>query len=88
MTVSLEEWDRAVAPILQDIEMDAIWARHYLEKIANALDRMPVKPDFVTRADAEIAQTKKALYSTLRALEKAQERFLMAERDGVSDVEA
>jgi hypothetical protein len=66
--IPLIEWDRTVSPHLQFIEAGC-------EMAARHAGFLPVRPAFESKAEIELARTRKVLETALANIIKAQERY-------------
>ena len=70
--MTLAEWDRDVAPILQNIEYDCRHAKLYAANILARMAVLPSRPEWTTTAADELDKAIKTLSEALDALEAAK----------------
>lgn len=81
-TVSLEKWDKEVAPHLQSIKTNAGWIQYYVRGILRACHAIAVRPEWETLAEDEINKTIQVLEEALSGLKRAQVIYRSKPHDG------
>lgn len=86
MTKSLSDWDRDIAPLLGDIEHDALWIKHYSVKIGFTVVALSTRPNWETKAEAELdaaivhlTEVEKRIAGTLKQLQESKLAYLAKE---------
>lgn len=69
--IPLEEWDRIMGPVLEEIRIDAGWLLHYAERIASRVKKLPARPVWVTSAEKAMEDAMIALNRVKLDMEKA-----------------
>lgn len=71
MGMPLKQWDKQIAPILRDIEVQAGWASIHAERVRKLTRKLTVKPGFDSRARDELSRAMVSLKETLAAVQEA-----------------
>lgn len=78
--MSLEEWDRRVAPFLATIGMRAGHILIDAKQIVEWVQIMPAAPDFPTEAVAKLNSARAALYEAISVIEHAMDNYDQKEK--------
>lgn len=77
---TLSEWDRSVAPVLHNIVFFSQSCQERARWISAEVSRLPLRPQWPTRAMAEIGQARDALVDALRVLARAEQAYSAIEK--------
>ena len=81
MALTLEEWDRDVAPMLNLMCMDIASAAFQIAKAKGRLMALPVRPAFDTKVEEEIKRVRKELSIATQLLDEFEQDFKDKPRD-------
>jgi len=81
MALTLEEWDRDVAPMLNLMSMDIASATFQIAKAKGRLMMLPARPAFDTKVEEEIERARKELRIAKQLLDDFEQRFKDKPRD-------
>lgn len=73
--MDLDDWDRIVAPVLQNIEFNAIWMRHYVRSLTVDCQRLACRPDWHTKAQDELDRAIADTEFALEAMKAARDTY-------------
>ena len=76
MAMPIREWDKKVAPLLQEIEYRASMLRLHSENLRENVERLIAQPNFDARAVDEIDRARAALNIAAIRLHEAREEIL------------
>lgn len=69
--MTLDEWDRTVAPYLSTIQIRAGWIANDARQIKEWIEMLPAVPEFETEARERLDVVKRELLLTLEAVDQA-----------------
>ena len=75
MPLPLDQWDKDVAPHLQEIEWSSGWVRRYIAKIMSACHAIAARPSWDTKAEDELDRTIAFLEEAVAGLRRAKELY-------------
>ena len=78
--MTLEEWDRRVAPFLATIKIRATHVHNDAKQIGDWVDLLPVAPDFQTEAIAKLEEAHFELQGAVNKLRMAIFNFHQKEK--------
>lgn len=73
--MTLDEWDRTVAPYLNTIQIRAGFIANDASQIREWVEKIPAVPNFETRAKDKLDRAARELRSALSAVEQAIENY-------------
>lgn len=81
MAMTLDEWDREIAPKLSLMRMDIASAAFHIGKAKGRLMTMPARPNFDTKVEEEIERVRKSLNAAAELLFQFEQDFRTMPRD-------
>jgi len=78
--MTLEEWDRRVAPFLATIEIRARQIKSDANQIIEWIKAMPAAPEFETRAFEELINARLAVSIAAESLQEAVKQYQAKEK--------
>jgi hypothetical protein len=72
---SLAEWDKTIAPYLRAIESYSTGLNSYARSLVSAVTWLPMKPEFETKAEAELANAETVLTLALEIVKEARKTY-------------
>lgn len=86
--MSMENWDKYTAPVLRAMESNAKWLEYHARGISEAVMLLPARPDFETKAEAELKQVEADLLIAIDRVQSALKCYGHKPVDGVKHLEA
>ena len=72
---SMKQWDGKVAPNLSAIEGRCQWLAHYSRDLVSLVERLPIRPAWMSRARDELDTAERELTIALAKVKEAQRQY-------------
>jgi hypothetical protein len=73
--MTLSEWDKTIAPYLRAIESYSSGMNSYARSLVSAVTWLPMKPEFETKAEAELEKAETVLTLALNVVKEARKSY-------------